>query len=78
MPTTIRQNSLTIGDLIAGAFDCARTITSNERQAAELAAGIIARRFARAARPDLARRLRALVASKAGAVVDSRPHAHAA
>jgi hypothetical protein len=60
MSTPARQNAVTLGDLVAAAFDCAGTVTTDPRVTADLTARTVARRLARTHRSDLARQLRRL------------------
>jgi hypothetical protein len=59
MPRVATKKTVTFGDLVAAAFDCARAVSADEETVAALAAGAVARRLAHAHRADLARRLTA-------------------
>ncbi|HEY0707524.1 MAG TPA: hypothetical protein VGG33_12055 [Polyangia bacterium] len=51
------QNTITVGDLVATAYDHAETLTAQSNEAAELAARTVARWLTRAERLDLIRRM---------------------
>ena len=65
MPNT-NANIVTLGDLIAAAYDCARAVTPESAVAARLATRTVAHFLARTGRNDLARRL-------AGVIPAARP-----
>ncbi|HEY0715114.1 MAG TPA: hypothetical protein VGF45_20705 [Polyangia bacterium] len=74
MNNASHQNTITVGDLVATAYDHAETLTQRSSEAAELAARTVARWLTRAERLDLIRRLAANETRPSSGPTTRAPH----